>query len=206
MHLTYRCICDILYLVIYMNKFFDKISVTRYAAIPQNVPQEGIFWIKDGEFVAYTWQVTVGYEDQDCFNRNNVTYLDHRNVWKDTRNETVSFDYYPRGRVTVEPLFDENGKFIYKYSYCIYIDNCCNNGYTIGLIDREFNLSDCTCLYIGPCGAENYTCHSCRDGFDEAYEKSKSDAITLRDLTDKEAEIYDEWLNSQAVKTGERLF
>lgn len=189
-----------------MNKFFDKISVTRYAAIPQNVPQEGIFWIKDGEFVAYTWQVTVGYEDQDCFNRNNVTYLDHRNVWKDTRNETVSFDYYPRGRVTVEPLFDENGKFIYKYSYCIYIDNCCNNGYTIGLIDREFNLSDCTCLYIGPCGAENYTCHSCRDGFDEAYEKSKSDAITLRDLTDKEAEIYDEWLNSQAVKTGERLF
>ena len=97
-----------------MNKFFDKISITRYAAIPQNVPQEGIFWIKDSEFIAYTWQVTVGYEDQDCFNRDNVTYLEHRNVWKIDRKETVSFDYYPRGRVTVKPLFDDSGKFIYR--------------------------------------------------------------------------------------------
>ena len=121
----------------------------------------------------------------------------NRNVWKDTRNETVSFDYYPRGRVTVKPLFDENGKFIYKYNYCIYIDNCCNNGYTIGLIDREFNLSDCTCLYIGPCGTEKYNL---------SLFKSKLDAITVRNLTDEESEIYDDWINSQAVKTGEKLF
>ena len=30
--------------------------------------------------------------------------------------------------------------------------------------------------------------------------------IGTRDLTDEEAEIYDQWLNSESEKTGEKLF
>ena len=30
--------------------------------------------------------------------------------------------------------------------------------------------------------------------------------IGTRDLTDEEAEVYDQWLNSEAEKTGEKLF
>ena len=111
-------------------------------------PQEGIFWFIDGTFYAFTEPV------------NNFMFcnLSHKDEWfmKD-----VPFDYYPRGRVIVNPspLYD------YNFDCFIYLDDCINSAEIISVIKHTFHLVHCNIRYIGSKGAvmeDHYQCHNCK--------------------------------------------
>ena len=57
------------------------------------------------------------------------TNLLHVEIWKQIKNQykvnnkTVPYNYYPRGRVMIMPIFDYNGTFNY-YDVTVYLDKC----------------------------------------------------------------------------------
>lgn len=126
-------------------------------------PYEGIFWYIDGELVVFSEQV-------DTSGNMSTTY-EHKKIWNEIifkykldNGCTVPYDYYPRGRVMVNP-HKTNGVFDHYNAY-IYIDDCINTDENIYDIICEFRLNkNCEIKYIGSEGgieSDHYRCHNCK--------------------------------------------
>ena len=118
-------------------------------------PCDGIFWVIDGQLITYMNPIG--------FNSN----LDHSRVWQTIEAEygNVSFNYYPRGRVMVNEVRNNDGT-LDKYKAFIYIDNCINNDEIIDEIKYRFCLNKCDIVYIGSDGGitdNHYQCHNCKN-------------------------------------------
>ena len=130
-----------------------------------DAPCEGIFWIIDDKLIAFTEQTdTTGKWSTD---------LEHTKIWKEIKfkykvdGREVKYNYYPRGRVVVNPIRDSGGEFK-NYDVYIYIDKCINNTEILNDIKYEYRLnnSKCKIKYIGSEGgitSDHYTCHNCRE-------------------------------------------
>lgn len=119
-------------------------------------PCEGIFWLIDNQLIIY--MNPVGFN----------TTLEHKNVWKHIKDQynNVNFDYYPRGRVMVNEIHNNDG-IIQKYKAYIYIDDCINNEEVIDEIRHHFDLdrTHCEIAYIGSDGgitSNHYKCNDCK--------------------------------------------
>ena len=119
-------------------------------------PCEGIFWFIDNKLISYM--------DPVGFN----TTLEHKNVWENIKNQynNVSFDYYPRGRVMVNEIRNDDGVFE-KYKVFIYIDDCINTDEIVMEIEYQFSVtgSNCEIVYVGSDGgitSNHYKCHNCK--------------------------------------------
>lgn len=126
-------------------------------------PCEGIFWVIENELIAFTEQV-------DTTGRFS-TSLEHIKIWDQIKQKyqvsgkTVSFDYFPRGRVMVNPVYLNIYTFNH-YDVFIYIDDCINNDDIITDILYEYRLNkNCDIRYIGSSGgieSNHYRCYMCR--------------------------------------------
>jgi hypothetical protein len=140
-----------------------KLFVERKRRIDESIdsPCEGIFWFINQELVAFTEQVdTSGRLSTD---------LEHKKIWNiiseryKISGKKVPYNYYPCGRVMVNPRY-VNGSFD-NYEAFIYIDDCINNSEYLEDIYYEFRLNkNCVIKYIGSEGgvtSDHYTCHKC---------------------------------------------
>ena len=82
----------------------------------KNLPMEGFFWIINDKVIGYAKEVPQ-YNYSYSFEGKT-----HKNTWinfsKDylVDNKEVSFDYFPRGRVMVDPNYDkENNAYKSKF-------------------------------------------------------------------------------------------
>ena len=134
----------------------------------ENTPYEGIFWYitnNDGDkgYVIYAEQI-------DTSGKWSTNY-EHIKIWEDIKNEfniedgiIVDYNYFPRGRVMINPKYSDN-KFSH-YEVYIYLDKCINNIDTIQHICRLFNIKEkcCNLSYVGTEGGitdNHYRCHNC---------------------------------------------
>ena len=134
----------------------------------KNLPQEGFFWIINDKIVGFAEEVPLyGYE-----------YLfqgkTHENTWKSIINDykindkEVSFDNYPRGRVMVDPNYDNDNNFT-KFSVMILMDPCLlkDDKYKQMILDYyNLDLPNCQ-IPMWPklndrAGINHYTCHNCK--------------------------------------------
>lgn len=143
-----------------MNKI-----VSRELRIKESIfaPCEGIFWIINNNLIASMEQTdTTG---------NRSTTLEHSKIWDVIKNNyvvngnVVRYDYFPRGRVMVNPKY-KDGIFTH-YDIFIYIDDCINRDDIVSDIKYEFCLTgeNCNIRYIGADGGiteNHYKCHDCR--------------------------------------------
>jgi len=126
-----------------------------------NSPREGIFWFIDNKLYMFTDPV-------DITGRFSTT-LDHRKLWNEIKFShviggiVVPYNYYPRGRVMVNPIY--NSEQFHHYDVYIYIDNCINEPDILDEIKWEFRLNkNCEIQYIGSEGGvtgDHYKCHKC---------------------------------------------
>lgn len=125
-------------------------------------PYQGIFWVINDELICFEDKVDIrNFHDTDLL---------HIEVWKHIKNQykvngkTVSYNYFPRGRVMILPIF-ENGKFSY-YDCIVYLDKCIDTDEIRDFIEDRFNLylDSCKVSYEGQLGLDgsHYTCHNCR--------------------------------------------
>jgi hypothetical protein len=144
-----------------------KLYVERRKRLSESLdaPCEGIFWIIDNELIAYTDQV-------DTSGKLSTT-LEHRKIWNEIKDkytddemQLVPYDYYPRGRVMVNPIY-KDGKFDHYNAY-IYMDECIKTYENITDIIYEFRLkNNCDIKYVGSSGgveSGHYVCHNCKGG------------------------------------------
>jgi hypothetical protein len=137
-----------------------KIKKTRYEHF--DIPYEGIFWIFDNRIIIYAEQVDISGRLSTTFN--------HVDIWNEIGfrypidNTIVPYHYYPRGRIMVNPIY-ENELFDHYDAY-IYLDDCINNTKTIESLIYEFRLNkNCEIRYIGYDGgieSDHYKCHMCK--------------------------------------------
>ena len=129
-----------------------------------DTPCEGIFWYINDEILSFDNPVTIS----GMWSNN----IEHIKLWKELANKykvnghTVDYNYFPRGRVMVNPIKNNNGSFSHYDAY-IYIDNCINNEDVINDIKYTFRLNkpNVHIKYIGGEGgitSNHYTCHDCR--------------------------------------------
>lgn len=128
-----------------------------------NVPCEGIFWVIDNNLIALKDPVDVSHSIG--------TDLTHIQSWKTLRNKykvngkPVPYDYFPRGRVMILPIYAE-GKVFQYYDVTVYIDKCIDTPEMRDYIEDEFRLylKTCKVSYEGQLGLDgsHYTCHNCR--------------------------------------------
>lgn len=116
------------------------LSNTRHITASINSPNQGIFWVIDDELIAL-------YDPVDIDN-------------------FIEFDYFPRGRVIVNPEFDDNGDFTHYECY-VYGDKCILYDKDVqSLIEDEFRLylSSCKVHYEDEMSLDDthYTCHNCK--------------------------------------------
>ena len=123
------------------------------------VPCEGIFWLINNDLIVYTDPVN-RYSTQNIF--------DHKRVWESIKEKygNVVFNYYPRGRVMVNPVTDNTGTLT-GYKAYIYLDNCINTEEVLNELRYEFRLTseNCEVVYHGSDGgitSNHYTCHNCK--------------------------------------------
>lgn len=126
-----------------------------------NLPYEGYFWIIDNQILGTTSEVPkYGYEY--------VQSKTHEQTWNKLKPEGCdkSFNYYPRGRVMVDPEY-ENDKFK-GFTSMIFLDPCIDNQECKDMIIDYYNLDVPTMLHItwmgnlkGRAGINHYTCHNC---------------------------------------------
>ena len=133
-----------------------------------NYPYEGYFWIINNKIVGVTAEVPQYNYD---YNLNGKT---HKNTWNKICNDylvngkQVPFDYFPRGRVMVDPNYDENNKFT-DYSCLVFLDKCINNTECKDLIVSYYNLDLPSIPHISwmmlneRAGIEHYICNGCRE-------------------------------------------
>lgn len=128
------------------------------------LPSEGIFWVIDNRLVSFDDPVdTSGRYFDD---------MEHVKIWNEIKHmykvdgKEVNYNYFPRGRVMINVVKDNNGTFLH-YDVYIYIDNCINNDDVVDEIKYTFRLNrpNCNIKYIGADGgitSNHYTCHNCR--------------------------------------------
>lgn len=142
-----------------------KLFIERKRRIDESIdsPCEGIFWFINEELVAFTEQVdTSGRLSTD---------LEYKKIWDiisgryKISGKKVPYNYYPHGRVMVNPKY-VNGSFDH-YDAFIYIDDCINDSEYLEDIYYEFRLNkNCVIKYIGSEGgvtSDHYTCHKCSE-------------------------------------------
>lgn len=130
-------------------------------------PSEGFFWIINDNIVGIS-------EEVPSFNyQYNLSGLDHRNTWSNfsseykVDNHEVEYDYYPRGRVMVDPDYDLDNSFT-GYSVLVYLDDCIDSKKYRDMIAEYYNLnlkSIHNIVWTCPrrrAGIDHYTCHNCR--------------------------------------------
>lgn len=132
-----------------------------------NYPYEGYFWIISDKVVGITSEVPhYDYE----YNLNGKT---HKNTWVNIGQDylvdgkVVEWDYFPRGRIMIDPNYDSEGKFM-DYSCMVFLDKCINNDKCKQLIIDYYKLSLPTIHNITwtmlseRAGIDHYSCHNCR--------------------------------------------
>ena len=128
------------------------------------LPSEGIFWVIDNRLVAFNDPVDTSGKYFDN--------VEHIKIWNEIKHmykvdgREVEYNYFPRGRVMVNAVRDNDGTFLHFDVY-IYIDNCINNNDIIDEIKYTFRLNkpNCDIKYVGTDGgitSNHYTCHNCR--------------------------------------------
>ncbi len=128
------------------------------------LPSEGIFWVIDNRLVAFDDLVDTSGRYFDN--------VEHIKIWNEIKHmykvdgREVEYNYFPRGRVMVNAVRDNDGTFLHFDVY-IYIDNCINNDDIIDEIKYTFRLNkpNCDIKYVGADGgitSNHYTCHNCR--------------------------------------------
>ena len=130
-------------------------------------PYEGYFWIINDKVVGA--KVEVPQYDYN-YALNGKT---HQNTWNNLKDDykvdgkCVDFDYFPRGRIMVDPEYDFDDKFEY-YSCMIFLDKCINNKECRQLITDYYNLNLPTIPHISwtmlgeRAGIDHYSCHNCK--------------------------------------------
>lgn len=128
-----------------------------------NIPCEGIFWVIDGKLIAL--------KDPIDTQHGIGTDLTHIQSWKSLKNnykvdgKPVKYDYYPRGRVMILPIY--NGSTFQYYDVTVYIDKCIDTLEIRDHIEDEFRLylKSCKVNYEGQLGLDgsHYKCHNCKD-------------------------------------------
>lgn len=83
--------------------------------------------------------------------------------------DNLEFDYYPRGRIMVDPEYNLNNEFE-GFSCMIFIDPCLNNRVDKDRILEYYNLNIPTVTHVmwmgnlkERAGINHYSCHKCRD-------------------------------------------
>lgn len=133
-----------------------------------NIPREGFFWIINNKVIGIA-------EDVPHYNyQYNLTNKTHQNTWSlfkadyEVDGYQVPFDYFPRGRVMVDPNYNSNNEFT-NYSVLIMADPCIveNDKYKEMIIDY-YNLDAPRCQKpMWPrlnekAGINHYSCNNCR--------------------------------------------
>lgn len=134
----------------------------------RNYPYEGYFWIINGEVVGITSEVPHYNYDYSLNGRT------HKNTWHKFSNhykvdgKEVPWDYFPRGRIMVDPNYDLTTEEFTEYSCIVFLDKCINNKECKEKIMNYYNLN----LPIIPhimwtmlgerAGIDHYQCHWCR--------------------------------------------
>lgn len=130
------------------------------------LPKQGIFWVIDGKLISFADTV-------DPYDFIEFGALNHKDAWRHIKSEylvngrEVEYDYFPRGRVIVNPTFNENDH-INGYFCGIYADPCIIDDIDVReQIENDFDLyhPSCTVSYEGDYSTDNthYTCHNCRN-------------------------------------------
>ena len=128
-----------------------------------NMPCEGIFWIINDTLISFMDKVNP-YDFHS-------TDLLHIEEWKKIRNQykvnnkVVSYNYYPRGRVLLIPIFEDDKTFNYFNAY-VYLDKCIDNDDMRQMIINQFTLYNfCRVTFDGQLGMDgsHYNCHNCKD-------------------------------------------
>ena len=130
-------------------------------------PYEGYFWIIDNKVIGVASEVPhYDYE----FSLNGKT---HKNTWgtisKDflVNGKEVPFDYFPRGRVMVDPEYHLDGSFD-EYTCIVFLDKCINNEDCKRMIVDYYNLDLPTIHRVKwsmlgeRAGIDHYQCHNCK--------------------------------------------
>ena len=134
----------------------------------RNYPYEGYFWIINNEVVGIKSEVPHYNYD---YNLNGKT---HQNTWSefskyylDTDGKELPWDYFPRGRIMIDPNYDFDNKFE-DYSCIVFLDKCINNNIYKQMIIDYYNLDLPTIPHINwtmlgeRAGIDHYQCHNCR--------------------------------------------
>ena len=133
-----------------------------------NYPYEGYFWIINDEVIGITNEVP-------HYNYNySLNGKTHKNSWcnfsKDylVNGKEVAWDYFPRGRIMIDPNYDLTTNKFTEYSCVVFLDKCINNQHYKDLIINYYNLDLPTIPHImwtmlgERAGIDHYTCHNCR--------------------------------------------
>lgn len=133
-----------------------------------NYPYEGYFWIINDKVVGITAEVPQYNYD---YNLNGKT---HQNTWNSFKadylvnGKEVEWDYFPRGRIMIDPNYDLNDRFT-DYSCMVFLDKCINNAHCKELIINYYNLDLPTIPHINwtmlgeRAGIDHYQCYNCRN-------------------------------------------
>lgn len=133
----------------------------------RNYPYEGYFWIINGEVIGVVSEVPC-YDYDYALNGKT-----HKNTWKNfsadylVDGKEVDFDYFPRGRVMVDPEYDLDGNFE-EYSCIVFLDKCINNDACKDMIIDYYNLGlpsihRVKWSMLGErAGIDHYQCHGCK--------------------------------------------
>lgn len=133
-----------------------------------NYPYEGYFWIINDKVIGITNEVP-------HYNYNySLNGKTHKNSWcnfsKDylVDSKEVAWDYFPRGRIMIDPNYDLTTNKFTEYSCIVFLDKCINNQHYKDLIIDYYNLDLPTIPHImwtmlgERAGIDHYTCHNCR--------------------------------------------
>lgn len=133
-----------------------------------NYPYEGYFWIINDKVIGITNEVP-------HYNYNySINGKTHKNSWcnfsKDylVNGKEVAWDYFPRGRIMIDPNYDLTTNKFTEYSCVVFLDKCINNQHYKDLIIDYYNLNLPTLPHVmwtmlgERAGIDHYTCHNCR--------------------------------------------
>lgn len=130
-----------------------------------DIPSEGYFWYINNQIVGIAVEVPkYNYEYQ-------LDGKTHQKTWNSIKqdypqnSEEVSWDYYPRGRVMVDPEYDKSGNFI-GYTTQVFADVCLNTEEVKDKIIDYYNLYKTDILWFinkKYSMMNHYTCNQCRN-------------------------------------------
>ena len=124
-----------------------------------------LFFVVNGKFLIHSCKKENGEKYGDFINYPQS----HNEVWDKYyyKKYHVDFDYFPRGRVMVDPEYDLDGNFE-EYSCIVFLDKCINNDVCKEMIVNYYNLGlpsihRVKWSMLGErAGIDHYQCHSCK--------------------------------------------